>query len=420
MSRGLSRIRRCTATFAVAGIGMSVFTAAPARAGLPTGVGHERFAVAADDLVAHYPFDEISGTVVNDRSGNDRHAAIVNGNTGTVWNNGRGLTLPGGNGGTAPAVRLPDAPLTGLTDVTIAYDIRLSSSTQQGPVFAFGRTADNGGYLTASPGAGTTPHQAAFAPPGASPVAQTATAPVALAANTWKHVAVTIKGGDGATAGRIALYEDGVQVTTNALTLKPSDITSAIAFIGRSSTAAGQQFRGKVKDFRIYSKELTTAEVLALSAANAPGNLAEDVASVALGDTSAVTRDIVLPAVPGMTWSTSNAGVISAQGAVIRPAAGQGDAAATLTATFTHRGLTESKAFAVTVKQRVAIPAAQLAGGLVHHYKLDETTGTTLADSGSAGAAGNATLVNPDKATLTGAGVALNPSAYADSLTGAT
>src|SRR4030095_15815765 len=47
------------------------------------------------------------------------------------------------------------------------------------------------------------------------------------------------------------------------------------------------------------------------------------------------------------------------------------------------------------------------------------TSGTTLADAGSAGAAGNATLVNPGRATLTGSGVTLNPDAYADSLTGA-
>ena len=83
--------------------------------------------------VAHYPFDETSGTVVNDRSGNGRHAAIVNGNAATVWNAGRGLTLPGGNGGTAPAVRLPDGLLAGLDDVTIAYDLRLSSTTSRDP-----------------------------------------------------------------------------------------------------------------------------------------------------------------------------------------------------------------------------------------------------------------------------------------------
>src|SRR5688572_3897665 len=89
---------------------------------------------SAQELVAHYPLDELTGTTVNDRSGNGRSAAIVNGTAATVWNGGRGLTLPGGNGGTAPAVRLPDGLLTGLDDVTVAYDVRLSSPTQQGPV----------------------------------------------------------------------------------------------------------------------------------------------------------------------------------------------------------------------------------------------------------------------------------------------
>lgn len=40
----------------------------------------------------------------------------------------------------------------------------------------------------------------------------------------------------------------------------------------------------------------------------------------------------------------------------------------------------------------------QLNEGLVHHFALDETSGTTLVNSGSAGAAANATLVNPEKA----------------------
>ena len=341
-------------------------------------------------------------------------------NAATVWNGGRGLTLPGGNGGTAPAVRLPDGLLSGLDDVTIAYDLRLSSATQQGPVFAFGRTADNGGSLTATPGAGTTPHQASIAGPGASAPVQTAAAPVSLAANVWTHVAVTVRGGGTAAPGQLLLYEDGELMTSNpSLTVKPRDITSAVGFIGRSSTAAGQQFRGRIKDFRVYSGVLTAGEVKALSDAAAAGNLAELVASVDLGDTSATTRNLALPSLPGVTWSTSDPAVITAQGEVTRPAAGRGDAQATLTATFTHRGLTESKAFPVTVKQRVAIPPGQLAAGLVHFYKLDETAGTALTDSGTAGAAGTATLVNPGKAVLDGDGVTLNPDGYADALTGA-
>jgi hypothetical protein len=418
--------KRLSGAVAALTVTLVATSAVPAAAGLPVAVSPVHFDEAdlpvelTEDLVAHYPFDETAGTVVNDRSGNNRHAAIVNGNAGTVWNNGRGLTLPGGNGGSAPAVRLPDSLLSGLTAVTIAYDIRLSSSTQQGPVFAFGRTADNGGYLTATPGAGTTRHTASLAGPGASPVPQTVGGPVALAANTWKHVTLTIKGGDAASPGRMVLYEDGAQVDANAaLTLKPADITSAISFIGRSSTASGQQFRGRIKDFRVYSKELTASQAMALSNELAPGNLAELRDSLDLGDTSAVTKDLALPALPGIAWSSSNPALVDVHGVVTRPAAGQGDGQATLTATLTHRGLSDTKAFAITVKERVTIPPAQLAAGLVHFYKLDEIAGTTLADSGTAGAAGNATLVNPDKAALTGAGVTLNPDAYADSLVGA-
>ncbi len=56
--------------------------------------------------------------------------------------------------------------------------------------------------------------------------------------------------------------------------------------------------------------------------------------------------------------------------------------------------------------------------GLVHQFKLDETAGTVLANSGSAGAAANATLVNAGKTQLTGDGVRFNPDDYADALSG--
>ena len=103
-------------------------------------------------------------------------------------------------------------------------------------MFAFGRTADNGGYLTATPGAGTTPHQASIAGPGASPVAQTAAAPVALAANTWKHVAVTVKGGDAATPGQLLLYEDGVLVALE----RRADGQAALTSPRRSASSAAR------------------------------------------------------------------------------------------------------------------------------------------------------------------------------------
>ena len=91
-------------------------------------------------------------------------------------------------------------------------------------MFAFGRTADNGGSLTATPGAGTTPHQASITGPGTGPAAQTAAAPVSLAR---QHVDPRRRDGQGRGRDRrpdsCALYEDGALMTSNdALTVKPA------------------------------------------------------------------------------------------------------------------------------------------------------------------------------------------------------
>ena len=208
----------------------------------------EPLAEPADaQLVAHYPLDETSGTVVADASGNGRNAELVNNAGGTAtWLNGRGLRLPGGNSSNLaafPAVKLPDSLLAGLDDATITYDVLASGTAAGGPVFTFGQNSDNGGYLTGSPGnvnSTSTVHQASIAGPGN--VAQASAAPAGLARNVWKHVAVVIDGGDAATPGSMRLYEDGVVVATNdALTIKPSDITSPTSYIGRSNVTFGHR-----------------------------------------------------------------------------------------------------------------------------------------------------------------------------------
>ena len=96
---------------------------------------------------------------------------------------------------------------------------------------------------------------------------QTATAPAALAANTFKHVAVTIKGGDALTPGQMLLYEDGVagrlqhRADAQALRHRLGDRASSAA----RATRPGSSSAARIKDFRIYSKELTASQVLALS-----------------------------------------------------------------------------------------------------------------------------------------------------------
>ncbi|TDN91662.1 immunoglobulin-like domain-containing protein [Microbacterium sp. BK668] len=96
-----------------------------------------------------------------------------------------------------------------------------------------------------------------------------------------------------------------------------------------------------------------------------------------------------------------------------------------LTRTRRSRTVAVAVAASLCVGLAAAAPAAadsvydDVLDGLVHRFALDEASGTVVANTGSAGAAANATLVHPEKATRGADGIRFNPDAYADALTGA-
>ena len=49
----------------------------------------------------------------------------------------------------------------------------------------------------------------------ATRTAEVVAAPAGLLRPVWKHVAVTVRGGDATNPGEMVLYEDGVRVATN-------------------------------------------------------------------------------------------------------------------------------------------------------------------------------------------------------------
>ena len=83
----------------------------------------------------------------------------------------------------------------------------------------------------------------------------------------------------------------------------------------------------------------------------------------------AIAEDLVLPEMfkgnqidlptagargASISWSSDNAKVISADGDVMRPNVGEGDASVTLTATITRKGMESERSFTVAVPQRMA------------------------------------------------------------------
>ncbi len=94
--------------------------------------------------------------------------------------------------------------------------------------------------------------------------------------------------------------------------------------------------------------------VLAATTKTDAEKIAEAKASLLLVASDLVVADIVLPVISGdatVVWATSDATLITAAGVVTRPTFGDGNKAVTLTATLTLGALTETKEFALTIKE---------------------------------------------------------------------
>ena len=199
---------------------------------------------AAGNLVAAYNFDEGSGTVLIDRSGNGNHGTLVNGPVWTTGKYGGALTFDGTN----DIVTINDASALRLTN-TMTLEAWVSSTTSTGwrsvllkeipgdlSYALYGNTGTN------RPGVQITTTTAADARGAAQ-----------LPLNTWVHMAATY---DGAT---LKLYLNGALVSSKAAagTLRAS--TNPLRIGG--NLIWGEYFKGQIDDVRIYNSVLTQAQI---------------------------------------------------------------------------------------------------------------------------------------------------------------
>ncbi|WP_232231461.1 immunoglobulin-like domain-containing protein [Paenibacillus sp. HW567] len=303
-------------------------------------------ALGANDPMLHYSFDadQDYGTAVPDVSGNGHNGTLIGGALVTSEHGGA-VTLDGSN----DAVQVPDGILSGLTSASFTMSVKVDSSlVRPAWLFSFatapaavagtkyfGLLEDGSGrFRTAS----TTNWYVAE---------QSVSKGSALTRNVWKSIAYTISGSTG------TLYEDGVEVGKNtALSTTPQDIEKTVAnYLGRPTYSGDKYFKGKISDFRIYSRTLTTEEITALATEENDGAVADDKAALTLGDTTAVTSNLTLPAAGSngstISWQTSNAAVVGTDGTVTRQ--NDGTKTVTLTATISKGTATAVTTFTVTV-----------------------------------------------------------------------
>lgn len=299
----------------------------------------------SDGLVARYPLQQTTGTTAIDDSGGDRHATV---HGGATWRGPEGLELGGQDG----YVDLPDNLLRGLDAVTVSVQVRIDPD-QAAPYFIWGLGNSSAGvgdgYLFTTGNS----YRTSIAT-GNWSTEQTVTTGADVRRDVWKTLTYTLAGGTA------VLYEDGVEVARKAgISIQPSDIgggTTTANYLGRSLYRNDHYLQGSVRDFRVYDRALSPEEVHQIGFLSDTERTARDSGDLDLGDTSAVTDDLMLPtkAPYGSTvsWESSNEAVVSPDGTVTRPPPGQGDATLVLTATVTKGDASAQRQFTIRVLAR--------------------------------------------------------------------
>ena len=198
----------------------------------------------ASGLMAAYGFNEGSGTVVSDVSGNGNNGTI----TGATWTTsgkyGNALTFNGTNAlvtiNNAASLQLT----SGMTLEAWVYPTTVSSAWRD----VIYKGNDNY-YLEGTSSKSSRPAAGAILGGVYGEVYGT----TALTANTWAHLAATY---DGAT---MRLYVNGVQVSSLAKTGPIATSTNPLQIGGDS--IYGQYFPGTIDEIRIYNRALSVAEI---------------------------------------------------------------------------------------------------------------------------------------------------------------
>ncbi len=209
--------------------------------------------------LVYYPCEQALAALLPDGSGNNRNANLVGTFAFAAGKVGNALSLTPSGAAPGYAV-LPTGILSSATEMTIATWVKINTNASWARIFHLGNDTTTFMFLTPN---NTTNGKLRFGITTAgyaTGVEQVIDGTAALPTGTWKHVAVVL----GSTGGR--LYVDGVQVGSNTtMTLRPNSLGKTVNnWIGKSEFATDPYLDGLIDEFRIYDRELSPAEVLAL------------------------------------------------------------------------------------------------------------------------------------------------------------
>lgn len=416
------RVPRLLAATAITAVAASALVTTPAAFAVP---------VPAPDL--HYTFDTLSGTLAAGAAIPDTGVrtpradgvvrnggvTVVPGVTGAA--DDRAVHLTGGRNdadAVASYIELPNDIVSSTdTAVTVSVWTKWEGADDGNCQLVFGLGRSTTKNLLSSTSCNGTYGAVSDAPNGERRVGDGG---AALPVDRWANVTLVFQPGQ-----KVSYYVNGQLDGGNA---EATGIGHTIdAALGQNGVGGylGRSFwddpfyAGALDDVRIWTTALTADEIRTAGADQYAALLASD--SVSLGDTSHVDRNLTLPTTSEggatLTWATSDAGVVAADGTVTRPSASDGDATAQLTPTFALGGQTRTGApIDVTVvalsgteqdeavrEVAAALPSqAGLSGDIRGSIRLPET-GADIAGGLASAQAGNVAIswASSDTAVIT-------------------
>ena len=198
-------------------------------------------------LAAAYGFDEGTGTTTADRSGNSNTGTLSNATWSTAGKFGNALFF----NGTSARVNVPDSNSLDLTSaMTLEAWVRPSITNASYRTVVLKEQTSNLAYSLYSTTDTNRPDTEAIIG-GAFEVV---TAPSALPAGTWSHLAATYDG------SQLRLFINGTQVAQTAASGSIATSTAPLR-IGGNVVWGGESFNGWIDEVRVYGRALTAAEI---------------------------------------------------------------------------------------------------------------------------------------------------------------
>jgi hypothetical protein len=198
------------------------------------------------DAIGIFGFEN---SVTNSRGIN--HATATGTTAYSTGVNGQALSFNGTN----TYLTLPASTMN-VGDITIATRVNWNGGSQWQRIFDFGTGTSQYFFLTPNSGSGNLRFAITTGGNGAEQRLDFSTM---LPSNQWVHLAVVLQGG---TSGK--LFINGALAVSNAITLRPSNMNPSLNYIGKSQFA-DPLFNGKLDDFQIYNRALSTFELANLA-----------------------------------------------------------------------------------------------------------------------------------------------------------